>query len=306
MAAAEPGRLLRWYPPRWRDRYGEEFLVFMQDSFGPGKPPLTARLSVAAGGIRERARRSGLTGDSVPPADRVRAGVLTVFASWAVMVVAGASFAKMSEHFDNALPHNARAHQLPDLFYTFIQTVAGVAGLIVIAGAGLALPALLRYLRTGGWPSIRAHVLRAAGCTLLTVAMTAPMLAWAHRLSAEQRNGGSTGYGLLFLTWAALVVGAVLLWTVLAVVAASKLTFSRTVLAVEAGSAVAVTLAVVAILGATSMWWILIAQRAPAFRGNWALQARLVATVLLMALAAAVAIVGAIRIAQSAPKCRRG
>ena len=306
MTAAKLGRLLRWYPPAWRDRYGEEFLVFMQDSFGPGKPPLTARLSIVAGGIRERGRRSGLTGDGVPPTDRVRAGVLTVLASWAAMVVAGASFAKMSEHFDTALPPNAGAHHRLDLFYTFIQTVAAVAGLIVIVGAGLALPALVRYLRTGGWPSIRMHTLRATGCTLLSVAVTVPLLAWAHRLSAQQRNGGSTGYGLLFLTWAALVVGAVLLWTVLAIVAASKLTLSRTVLAIEAGLAVAVALAVVAILGATSMWWILIAQRAPAFLGDAASQARLVATVLLMALAAAAAIVGAIRIALSAPEWRRG
>ena len=66
MAAADLGRLLRWYPPAWRDRYGEEFLVFMHDSFGAGRPPLTARLSIVVGGLRERARRSGLSGDSAP------------------------------------------------------------------------------------------------------------------------------------------------------------------------------------------------------------------------------------------------
>jgi hypothetical protein len=308
MAATNLGRLLRWYPPVWRDRYGEEFLVFMQDSFGAEKPPLAARLSIVAGGLRERARRSGLTGDSVPPADRVRAGVMTVLVSWTAMVVAGASFAKMAEHFDTALPDGAGAHGLPDLSYTFIQTVAGVAGLIVIAGAGLVLPAFMGYLRSGGWPSIRAHALRAAGCTLLTAGMTVPLLVWAHHLSAHQRNGGSTGYGVLFLLWAALVVATLVLWTVLAVVAASKVTFSRSLLAVEAGMAVAVTLAVVAILAATSLWWALIAERAPTFLSGdlaSALNARLAATVLLMAVAAAAAMAGTVRIAQSLPEWRR-
>ncbi len=45
MAPARPNRLPRWYPPAWRERYGEELLLYMQDSFGPGKPPQPARLS---------------------------------------------------------------------------------------------------------------------------------------------------------------------------------------------------------------------------------------------------------------------
>ena len=308
MVDAHLVRLLRWYPRAWRDRYGDEFLIFMQDSFGRDKPPLAARLSIVAGGVRERSRRSGLSGDSVPPTDRVQAGVLMVLVSWTAMVIAGASFAKMSEHFDSALPNGAEAHRLPDVLYTFIQTAAGVAGLIVIAATGIALPAFLRYLRAGGWPSIRAHARRAAGCTLLTAGLTAPLLVWAHNLSAHQRNGGSAGYGALFVVWAALAVVTLVLWTVLAVVAARNVTFSRSVLAAEAGMAVAVALAIVGILAATSLWWALIALRAPSFiSGHPAspLNVRLVATVALMTLAGAAATTGAVRIAQSLPKWAR-
>jgi hypothetical protein len=308
MAAAELGRLLRWYPPAWRDRYGDEFVIYMEDSFGSERPPLAARLSIMAGGIRERARRAGLTGDSVPPTDRIRAGVLMVLVSWTAMVIAGSSFAKMSEHFDTALQNGTDAHHLPDLAYTFIQTVAGVAGLIVTAAAGLALPTFLRYLRSGGWPSIRAHALRATGCTLLTAGITAPLLVWAHHLTAHQRNGGSAAYTALFLAWAALVVVTLLLWTVLAVVAAGKVTFARSLLAAQAGMAVAVALAIVGIVTATSLWWALIAERAPTFlSGNPALpvNAQLIATVALMALAAAAATAGAVRIARSLPEWRR-
>ena len=38
MAPARPNRLPRWYPPAWRERYGEELLLYMQHSFGPGDP----------------------------------------------------------------------------------------------------------------------------------------------------------------------------------------------------------------------------------------------------------------------------
>jgi hypothetical protein len=303
MAAAELGRLLRWYPPAWRDRYGEEFLVYMQDSFGSERPPWSARLSVVAGGIRERARRSGLTGDSVPPPDRVRAGVLLVLVSWTAMVIAGSGLAKMSEHFDTALRDGAGAHHFPDLSYTVIQTVAGIAGLIVIAGAGLALPAFLRYLRSGGWSSIRPHALRAAACTVATAVVTVPLLVWAHHLTSDQRNGGSTAYTTVFLIWAALVAVTLALWTGLAVAAARKVSFSRSVLTAEAGMAVAVAFAIVGILTATTVWWATVAERAPAFLSgsHSSLDARLVATVTLMALAGAAATAGAIRIVRCLP-----
>jgi hypothetical protein len=308
MAAAAVWRLLRWYPQSWRDRYGEEFVTYMEDSFGSERPPLAARLSIVAGGIGERARRAGLTGDSVPPTDRIRAGVLMVLVSWTAMVIAGFSFAKMSEHYDTALQNGADAHHLPDIAYTYIQTVAGVAGLIVIAAAGLALPTFLRFLRSGGWRSIRAHALSAAGCTLLTAGTTAPLLVWAHHLTAHQRNGGSAAYTAVFLAWAALVVVTLALWTVLAVVVARKVTFARSLLAAEAGMAVAVALAIVGIIAATGLWWAFMAERAPTFiSGNPAfpVSSRLVATVALMALAGTAATLGAVRIGRSLPAWRR-
>ena len=268
------------------------------------KPPLAARLSIVAGGIRQRARRSGLTGDSVPPHDRVRAGVLVVLVSWTAMVIAGSSFAKMSEHFDTALPESGGAHHLPDLAYTLIQTVAGVAGLIVMPAAAVsragvrAIPARRRLAddprpcAAGGrlHAPYRRNNRPAVGVTPITSPPT-------NATAARSR------YTLLFLAWAALVVLTLVPWTVLAVAAARKVTFSRSLLAAEAGMAVAVSLAIVAILAATSCWWAVIAERAPTFLSgrNRAspVNARLVATVTLMALAATAATVGAVRIARS-------
>jgi hypothetical protein len=190
-------RLLRWYPPAWRDRYGDELVAYLQDRFGPGLPPWRARLSLVAGGIRERSRGSGLTGDTVPPPDRVRAGTLMVLGSWTAFVIAGSSFAKLSEHFDSALPNGMAAHHPADLAYTALQTVAVVATLMVIAGAALALPAFVRYLHSGGWSHIRRHTYRAAACTVLTVSVTVALMTWAHHLNHYQRNGGLFTYSLL-------------------------------------------------------------------------------------------------------------
>ena len=71
--------------------------------------------------------------------------------------------------------------------------------------------------------------------------------------------------------------------------------------------AVAVAVAMVVILTATSLWWALIATNAPTFfSGDPSLpvNARLVATVAFMAVAAAVATAGSIRILRLWPALR--
>ncbi len=154
---------------------------------------------------------------------------------------------------------------------------------------------------------MRAQVLRAAGLRS-AVGVTAPLFVWAHHLTSHQRNSGSTTCTASFLVWAALIVITLVLWTVLGVAAARRVTFSRSVLAVEAaGTAVAVALAIIGILAVTCLWWAVIAERAPTFLSGdpgSPLNARLVATVALMALAAAAATAGALGIAQSLPEWR--
>ena len=135
--------LLRWYPRSWRARYGEDLIALLYDEYG-GHPPPLVRLGLVTGGLRERARQAAITGDSASPVDGVRAGALIVLAAWSAFVVAGASFAKFSEHFDEALPHTIGAHHIPDLAFTMLQTVAGVVSVLVVAGALLAAPAFVR------------------------------------------------------------------------------------------------------------------------------------------------------------------
>ena len=164
---------LRWYPPSWRARYGDELVALLDEEYG-GTVPGKVRLSLVTGGLRQRARQSGLVGDTAPATDGMRAGALVVLAAWTAFVIAGASFAKFSEHFDEALPHRSGAHRVPDLAFTLLQTVAGVASLMVVAGAVLALPAFVRFLRAGGWASVRRHFMRALVCTALVGVITVP------------------------------------------------------------------------------------------------------------------------------------
>src|SRR5262249_48611000 len=104
MSRDDLSRLLRWYPQGWRARYGDELITYMEDNYGDRRPPMRDRLSVVLGGLRERAQQAGLSGESVPPEERMRAAVLLILAAWAGFVLAGLSFAKLSEHFDDALP----------------------------------------------------------------------------------------------------------------------------------------------------------------------------------------------------------
>jgi hypothetical protein len=234
----------------------------------------------------------------------VRAGILMVLVAWTAAVVAGSNFANISEHFDEALPRRAGAHQLPDIAYTAIQTAASVSALIVIAGAGLALPSFVRFLQAGGWHTIRGHAVRAAVCTFVSALATAGLAELAHHLTDYQRNGGSTAYTVLFFLWALLIVVTLVLWTVLAVSTARQITFSRSLLAAEAGMAVAVAFGVVDVLVSTALWWVAMAERAPSFvSGNPAspMDTRLVASVALLAIAVAVAMAGAVRMLRCLP-----
>jgi hypothetical protein len=292
---------LRWYPPSWRARYGEECIALLDDEYD-GHLPTLVRFDLVTGGVRERARQSGLTGDSAPPARGVRAGALVVLAAWVAFAIAGASFAKFSEHFDEALPHDTSSHRLTDLAFTVLQTGAGVASVLVVVGALLAFPSFVRYLRAGGWPSVRGHFLRAIACTGFTVAVTLPLILWAHHLTPHQRNGGLHLYGIVFLVWAALIVMTLALWTVVAIVVGNRVAFSKAILAAEAILAVVIAGAMFVMVGATAVWWGVMAKDAPAFLtaspggvpgSPW--DVWLVATVALMVLAMGAAAAGVIR-----------
>jgi hypothetical protein len=296
--------LLRWYPAEWRERYGEEFAALMEDALGGRPPALRFRLSVARAGLRERRHQAGLVGSSTPAADRVRVGFVLVLCAWTAFVVAGSVFAKLSENFAQAVPAMARPVSV-DAF-SAVQVVAAICGFLVLAGALVAGPAFVRFLRAGGWGSVRRHVLRAAGTTVAAAAALTGLTAAAHALTFAQRNGGDWLYSLAFIGTALLLWTALALWTAAAAATARRLALSRNILAAEAVLAAGATAGMVLITAATASWWAVIASSAPWFlqgtppgSASSAFTPNLIGTMALMLAAGSVAAYGVTRAARS-------
>jgi hypothetical protein len=237
--------------------------AMMEDSLGGGRPTPRFRLSIAWAGVRERAYQSGVLGASSSPADRARAGSLIVLCAWAAAVVAGANFAKLAEHYDSAMPVGSRSRSLARAAFVTIEVAGVVAAGLVAIGALAALPAFVRFVRNGGWPHIRRHVISAAVLTAVAMAGTGGLFAWSRSLSNAQRNGADFPYGVAFLAWAFVSAGALVLWTSAAVAAARRLDLARRVLAMEAAAATVVAVALVAITAATALWWAAVASAIP-------------------------------------------
>jgi hypothetical protein len=296
--------LLRWYPAGWRERYGEEFTALMEDALGGRPPALRFRLSIARAGLRERGHQAGLVGSATPAADRVRAGFVLVLCAWTAFVVAGSVFAKLSEHFGPAIPASARPVAVGA--FSVVQVMAAICTFLVLAGALVAGPAIGRFLRAGGWGSVRRHVLRAAGATVAAAAALAGLVSAARTLTFAQRNGSDWLYSLAFIVMSLLLWTALALWTVAAAATARRLVLSRTVLAAEAVLAAGATAGMLLITAATASWWAVVASSAPWFlqgarpgSASSAFTPNLIGTMAVMLVAGAVATYGMTRAARS-------
>lgn len=245
---------MRWYPPEWRARYGDELAACIDDELDGRRPGARMRLSVAAAGLRQRVRSAGLAGDGTTPEARLRAGALVVFASWAGLLIGAMAFLKAAEHFSVAavLSHG---HGLSVAAFDAFRVLALAGAVSVAAGAAVALPATVRHLRSGGWELSRRSILAALGLTGATGLATVVLAQWAHHLTYHQRNGGLVGYGIAFACWGLLLVATVATWTGAGIGVARRIELDRGVLRVEGWLAVAVAAVVAGSAIATAVWW---------------------------------------------------
>jgi hypothetical protein len=294
-------RLLRWYPPAWRERYGEEFVALLDDDLAGREPSVAFRLRVAASGVHQRARGAGLVGAATTTGERQRAGSLVVLVAWSFAVLAGATFAKASEHFSRALrPHD---RLLPQVSYDLEVALAGVGALLVVVGALSALPAFARFVRGGGWPLVKRRVVVAGSLTLATLVGVGGLAAWAHLLGVVQRNGGDLLYTAAFLMWALLVASSLASWTIVAVACARRVTLSTRVLRLESRLAVALSVVMIGLVITSVVWWMAMSARAPWYfqwsplgSNYYAFNAELAVAVGLMSAAAVVSLFGVYRV----------
>ena len=150
-----PASLLRWYPRAWREQHGEELLALIQDTVEDGRPTWRLRLGVAWGGLRERGHQAGRV---------VRASVKwrTVLDRWSLFVT-GLVLATVPVAVTGP-PPQARGWQAAAA--DGMLAAVAMTGVVVLVSGLTALPALIRFLRAGGWPKIRRRVAWAAGATV--------------------------------------------------------------------------------------------------------------------------------------------
>ena len=257
-------RTLRWYPSRWRDRYGEELLALIEDQVGEGRVSLSLRASLVWSGLREHGHEAGVVGRAAPEVRR-RGGSLLVLVAWAGMIVAGAMVAKFAEHFSSAMPASSRASA--QIAYD-VLAVSGIAGtLLVGAGAVLALPALARLIKSGGWLRIRASVAASGVATILSAGGLLAVSQWGHHLRTLARNGADLRYGMAALALAATAIVTLALWCVAAAKVATTVEFTARELRRESALALGVALAAALATVGALLWWFVVATRA-----SWFLQ----------------------------------
>ena len=216
--------LLRWYPRAWRERYGDELVALVEDSSGGRAPTPKIKVSIVWAGLREHAHDAGFVGTRRSAPEQFRTGALVVLCAWAGFVLAGASFSKLSEHFAQSVPATSRA--LPQVAFSVVVVLGAVGATLVLIGGLVALPAFVRFVRSGGWLSLSRHVIRATGLSVIAVCAVIPLSFWAHHLNEIQRNGGDRIYSGAFVTWGLLVAATLTQWTMVGVAAARRIDFA--------------------------------------------------------------------------------
>ena len=296
-------RLIRWYPPTWRARYGVEFVALLEDTHGMGDVPWRERLAIAKSGSVERARSAGLLGDSASPNERIRAGSLLILCAWALLHAGGWDLRQIHRAL---VRRDADSRPLdPERRLRAVQW-AGIVGVaVVLAAVVVVLPAFIRLVREEGWAVVQTPILRAALVVATTMAFTAGLVIWAHHLGAHDRNGGPLPYHLIVPLWVLALAASLGFSTAAAVAVARRLDLSRRGLRALGGMAIALTVIMVVIMAGALAWWGSMAAYAPGFLGNGALTTSnvlppaMIVAGILMLFGVATAATGAVRVARS-------
>lgn len=297
--------MLRWYPAHWRAKYAEGMVALLEDTYGAGRVPVRVRASLVKSGAVEHARESGFIGNATSPLERQRAGSLLVLCGWGAFMLAGALFAKFTDNWGAANTSADRA--LVTTLYNVVQW-AGFVGMLLVAGAALvALPSLIRFMRSGDWTTIRRPLRRALCAGVIFVLTTTALVVWANHLTITERNGGLAVYGFAVALWSLTVCIAVVTITSAVVSVVRQLELSEKTIHLLSTMAIALTAIMFVILAAVVTWWSVESVHAPLFMRNGignglvytssAYPLTLIVSALVMGVGLGAAISGAVRVA---------
>jgi hypothetical protein len=193
----------------------------------------------------------------------VLGGALLALWAWAICMLAGGGFANIADGWQPAVP--AGRTLLPTVGYVLVSAAGLAGGCLVLAGAALCAPALIRYLRTGGWAQLRGRVLVATCLLAVTIMGFAAVRAWAAHLDQSQRNGGLWTYSLAFMVVALLAGATIIAWTATGEAAARRIDLQVRVLRSCRTLSIGVAVVIAALVAGTATWWAAVAARAPWF-----------------------------------------
>jgi hypothetical protein len=257
-------RLLRWYPPQWRARYGGELTALLEDTYVTANDvPRRQRLELARSGLAERARAAALVGRSQDPDARLRGGSVLVLCGWAFYIVAGVMFVKVADRWSTRSSHVG--HWVATGGFDVVAVASGVGCLVVLLGALLVLPSFVRFLQAGAWHEVRRPIGVAIVSVVTSAVLFGILVARAHGMTAHGRNGGDAFYNALFVFVGLMCFAAVACATAAAVSVARRVELSRRMLRILGATAIGLVSAMGLVLLSLVTWWASEAVHSPGF-----------------------------------------
>jgi hypothetical protein len=194
-------RLLRWYPPAWRARYGDEFAELLIAEFAERPRSWRRAADVARGGVLARLTGAGLTSHELEPSEQIRAGLATAVCSLAAFLAFGvAMWSQLTVGWEWA-PPSATA--------TRVGMVAmSAAALLLAVLVALAVPPLAvataRVIARGQARRLRGALLLAvAGAVVLALGSHHFQNAWPGTGGHSWAQQGLVPGGVAAFSWAA-------------------------------------------------------------------------------------------------------
>jgi hypothetical protein len=194
-------RLLRWYPPAWRARYGDEFAELLIAEFAERPRSWRRAADVARGGLLARLTGAGLTSHELAPPEQVRAGLATAVCSLAAFLALGvAMWSQLTVGWEWA-PPSATATRVGMVAMSAAALLLAV--LMVLAVPPLAVAAV-RGMARGQARRLRAPLLLAVtGAVVLAAGSHHFQNAWPGTGGHSWAQQGLVPGGVAAFSWAA-------------------------------------------------------------------------------------------------------